>query len=245
MTEYSLSMLLTIIGSVASSALAIIAIWLSLYFFNRSQSDAKDIQKSSDAISNSVDKIYELFNCFYKDTFSLMRETHDKMADSLWQKSDLKLFNSNDQQIERDRSHIAKLKEEYEGKLAQLKEESEAKIEGILKELQLDKSEHERTITNLNAVIESILKDSQKMKSIKQSKSEQAIIQEIRNNTNNANANEIYENISRKMGMTLNRFIKTVEAMRDKGIVEMDDPFLEPGTHVYLCESYEEKSDDV
>lgn len=65
--------------SIASLVFAIMAIWLSIYFFKMSSSASNEIKRASDDISSSVNKLEELFNKMYSDTFTMLKDTVSDM----------------------------------------------------------------------------------------------------------------------------------------------------------------------
>ena len=76
--------LVSLIASLASLILAVIAIWLSLYFYKSSSEMANQAKDSANAIESGVTRLEKLFDSLYTDTFSIMRETVTDMRRHIW-----------------------------------------------------------------------------------------------------------------------------------------------------------------
>lgn len=66
----------SLFASMASLALAIVAIWLSFKFYDRSERSSEKIEEANRSIHASVDKLEEVFKMQYSDTFSMVRDTY-------------------------------------------------------------------------------------------------------------------------------------------------------------------------
>ncbi len=73
-----------LIASVGSVALAIIAIGLSAIFYKMSDSITKSTREAANNIESGVDQMKLFVETLYRDTFSLFKDTHQKMGDQLW-----------------------------------------------------------------------------------------------------------------------------------------------------------------
>lgn len=80
--------ILNIFVSAISIVLAIVALWLSIYFYQQSKKDADTLSKASTDIAASVVKLEKLFDTLYSDTFSMMRETVTDMRTHIWSRPD-------------------------------------------------------------------------------------------------------------------------------------------------------------
>lgn len=63
------------LASAASLVLSVIAIWLSFKFYRMSQDSSVRIEQANRAIEGSLQKLEEVFQLQYSDTFSILRET--------------------------------------------------------------------------------------------------------------------------------------------------------------------------
>ena len=76
--------LLSLTASIASLILAIIAIWLSLVFYRMSSQLSESTKEASKGIGSSVERLEELFDKLYADTFSMMKDTVSDMRKHIW-----------------------------------------------------------------------------------------------------------------------------------------------------------------
>lgn len=67
---------IALLASMASLALALVAIWLSFKFYNMSIRSSEKIEEANRAISASVDRLEKVFQMQYSDTFSMVRDTY-------------------------------------------------------------------------------------------------------------------------------------------------------------------------
>jgi|SRR5882724_877989 len=65
-----------LLASMASLALALVAIWLSFKFYNMSIHSSEKIEEANRAIGASVDRLEKVFQMQYSDTFSMVRDTY-------------------------------------------------------------------------------------------------------------------------------------------------------------------------
>ncbi|MDQ5845545.1 MAG: hypothetical protein M3539_09650, partial [Acidobacteriota bacterium] len=65
-----------LLASMASLALAIVAIWLSFKFYTMSIHSSEKIEEANRAIGASVDRLEKVFQMQYSDTFSMVRDTY-------------------------------------------------------------------------------------------------------------------------------------------------------------------------
>lgn len=77
---------ISFIASIASLILAVGAIWLSIVFFRMSNDAAKDTTAAAKEIQSSVERLENLFDKLYTDTFSMMKETVTDMRHHIWKK---------------------------------------------------------------------------------------------------------------------------------------------------------------
>jgi hypothetical protein len=75
---------ITLISSISSIVLAIVAIVISFVFYKWSDDANKEIQKLAINIDNNTKKIESLFGKFYSDTFGIMKSNVEAMQKSLF-----------------------------------------------------------------------------------------------------------------------------------------------------------------
>jgi hypothetical protein len=78
----------SLLSSFASLILAIVAIWLSFKFFEKSTEASEKTNEASKGIITSVVKLENLFDKLYSDTFSMMKDTVSDMRKHIWNNDD-------------------------------------------------------------------------------------------------------------------------------------------------------------
>lgn len=73
-----------LIASIASLALAIIAIWLSIVFYRLSRDESERSARNANEIGQSVSRLEKVFDGLYSDTFAMMKETVTDMRRHIW-----------------------------------------------------------------------------------------------------------------------------------------------------------------
>lgn len=81
---FTTSEYITLVSSIASGVLAVVALALAIVFFVLSKKDADRSAQSSQQIAGSVDRLEKLFDTLYSDTFSMMRDTYTDMRKHVW-----------------------------------------------------------------------------------------------------------------------------------------------------------------
>ncbi|WP_010203095.1 hypothetical protein [Salinibacterium sp. PAMC 21357] len=76
--------LTSLVSSIASGVLAIVALALSIVFFILAKRDADRSSENASQIAGSVDRLEKLFDTLYSDTFSMMRDTYTDMRKHVW-----------------------------------------------------------------------------------------------------------------------------------------------------------------
>lgn len=74
-------------ASIASVAIACIAIWLSVHFYKMSTEQNKDASDAAKDIASSVDKLEKLFDKLYEGTFGMVKDTYADMRKQMWPKT--------------------------------------------------------------------------------------------------------------------------------------------------------------
>lgn len=76
--------IVSLFSSLASLILAIIAIWLSFKFFDKSSNALNQANEASNNISSKVSILEKLFDKLYSDTFSIVKSNMTEMGNQLW-----------------------------------------------------------------------------------------------------------------------------------------------------------------
>lgn len=74
------------IATIASLILAVGAIWLSIVFYKMSDAASKETTTAAKDIKASVERLENLFDKLYSDTFSMMKDTVTDMRQHIWNK---------------------------------------------------------------------------------------------------------------------------------------------------------------
>ncbi|EFC7754796.1 hypothetical protein CS018_003468 [Escherichia coli] len=74
------------IATIASLILAVGAIWLSIVFYKMSDAASKETTTAAKDIKASVERLENLFDKLYSDTFSMMKDTVTDMRQHIWSK---------------------------------------------------------------------------------------------------------------------------------------------------------------
>ncbi len=80
----SLAEALSLAASITSIVLAIVAIWLSVLFYRMSEGSSTRIKDSADKVAVGVASVQLIVDRFYRDTFSVMRETVADVRRHAW-----------------------------------------------------------------------------------------------------------------------------------------------------------------
>jgi len=78
----------SLVSSIASFILAIVAIALSVIFFQMSTKASERAKESANSIAESVNKLELLFGRLYNDTYSTLRETYADIRKHAWIKDE-------------------------------------------------------------------------------------------------------------------------------------------------------------
>jgi hypothetical protein len=74
----------SLVASAVSVALAIFAIWLSMHFQRQANESATRIDDAARSIGATVERLENLFNRLYTDTFGMMKDTVADMRKHAW-----------------------------------------------------------------------------------------------------------------------------------------------------------------
>ncbi len=144
----SLLNIIGLVSSIASLVLAIIAIWLSFKFFEKSNEASEKINEAAKGILSSVERLEKLFDKLYSDTFSVMKDTVSDMRKHLWSNNS-------------DTDDLNKIEEEAEKKaetkIAQIKSEINKEINLILQRQRKDKQVTDNKIASLQSELQNVL----------------------------------------------------------------------------------------
>lgn len=146
--------ILSMAASIASLVLAIVAISLAIVFFQMSSRLAERTKEAAKGIGASVDRLENLFDKLYSDTFSMMRDTYSDMRKHIWP----------EEPIEAD-----KLTEEVERKadekVNQLKQSIDLDLERVLHHQQIQDIQVNELRREMEELIERAIVSSREVES--------------------------------------------------------------------------------
>ena len=145
--------MVSVIASIASLVLAILAVWLSLEFFKLSSAASKATEEAAKGISASVERLEKLFDKLYSDTFSMMRDTVTDMRKHIWKEP------STDESISAN--------EELRAEITNQIDEILSKRSGTTNDAEGLKNELERTIEEMFQIRESRTSTSNDLRILK------------------------------------------------------------------------------
>lgn len=144
------SELLSLISSIASLTLAIIAIWLSLFFYKQGKQDSQKTTEAANNIQNVVDKLQIVFDKMYGDTISMLKDSQVHQAELLT--NALRSEGYNPKQVE----------EEAATKMEELINSLDVKVDDMLKRQNADGEKYEELKKEMKSlVLESVQKTNE------------------------------------------------------------------------------------
>jgi hypothetical protein len=143
-----------LIASLLSIFIGLLAIWLALTFFKMSSQAAKDSKESADRIGASVERLEDLFNKLYTDTFTMFKETVLDMRRHVWPET-VKSKSPMDKEVERLASE----------RIQALQQEVGQSMAHILKEVKIKDDMLKQTQAELQKQVYRAINESKKVQS--------------------------------------------------------------------------------
>jgi len=125
----------SLIAAIISVIIGLLAIWLSIQFYIMSSKSSEDTRNASKDISSSVARLEKLFDRFYSDTFSVMKETYSDMRRHIWPEQPRPEKNVEEEAEKRADKEVDKLKEEASKELAEVIKKQADTNEAKIREL--------------------------------------------------------------------------------------------------------------
>lgn len=162
--------MISLVTSIFSIALAILAIALSLFFYKWTSALENSIKENVRNLGQEIEGMIEFNKTFYGDTFTLVKEAYGDMRKHAWPETKGKSEASEREIEERVEQALGPIKENYDKQLGELidrqkmsderAEELTAQIGGITDNLLLKSTELEKKIrsTKLREDIYSLIK---------------------------------------------------------------------------------------
>jgi hypothetical protein len=210
--------LITLIAALVSIILGIVAIVLSILFYRFSQTSSAEIQKSATSIQGFVEKLEVIFNKFYGDTFSMMKETVGDMREHIWKAPTP--FNTENDITEKIKQNIID------------------ELPKIIKEqIMPGKSLEELNdkVSNVTSIVEKIIEQSVAESKKEDTEDEQIIINFLKEN-DDLGFDISLNNLTMHLKWPIDRIVNTLFEMRQKGILSWDGAmdYIKLGNVIYL-----------
>lgn len=222
--------IVSLLASLASLILAIVAIWLSFKFFEKSTEASEKTNEASKGINASVERLENLFDKLYSDTFTMMKDTVSDMRKHIWNnddKSDTKETGLEEELEKKAQEKVDVLKKELTRDLSQMfakQHITDKKITNLKDELTtlIERAVSQTRTLELEAREETI-RDYilRKMRFLKRRKSK--II-----------ADDIVKNAS-KDGLNVKRLLDEFLKMKEDGLIDFEgDKITGPDDEIFL-----------
>lgn len=108
---------ISLLATLASLVLAVVAIWLSIVFFKMSSELAESTKEASKGIGSSVERLEKLFDKLYADTFSMMRDTVSDMRRHIWPEDATSIEELTAEADQKTEEKLADFRKQMEGRL--------------------------------------------------------------------------------------------------------------------------------
>lgn len=121
MNTLDLVMVFSLIASIAGIIISVLAVWLSIVFYRLSTKASERTDAASNDIQRGVERLEQLFDRLYSDTFSIVRDTVSDMRQHMWS-GQTGQTESESQAKEKTEKRLDELKIQMEKELSKLLE---------------------------------------------------------------------------------------------------------------------------
>lgn len=218
----------SIASSLVSLVIGILAILLSVAFFFMSHRQAANADDSAKSIANSVDRLEQLFNLLYRDTFGMMKDAYSKISEHAWPES------KNDTTIIEERTA-----KKVEDKLAILKAELTAKIEGLL--ASLDAETNEKVDSVRRQLEEAASQAVDRTRQVEVETREETLhdaarrmMFNLRKRIRRTTASDLVNMLQERANAPFFDAVEELIKMKEEGLLDWTDEVLRPATMVIL-----------
>jgi len=224
--------LVGLIASIASLILAVGAIWLSVVFFKMSNEASKATTEAAKGIDASVQRLENLFDKLYSDTFSMMKDTVTDMRKHIW--------NGDDNLRENDGSIKTDILEEADKKADEKVAEIKSTMDKQLSEILARQKAADGKVSDIGVEIEKLLDNAIQTSRLVESEAREEtvrnhILMELKRFSRNkriVTAEDLVEMISEHIPP--HRVIRELDNMRDEGLVHFEGKGIQPDTKIRL-----------
>ena len=219
----------SVVSSIASLILAIIAIWLSFVFYRMGSQASESTNKASAEIHESVGKLEQLFSRMYSDTFTMMKDTVSNMQKHMWPEKMSDVTATEEAVQARTEERIAELKEQMNAELTTFlskQKTTNGKVEVQQKDLMPILN---RAITESNKVT------VQSREAIIREAIMTVLVDLAQNHIYTVAADEMVGRIDKKYALSFGDTLITMKNLREEGLVQWEGPeYVLSSTHVNI-----------
>lgn len=232
--------LLALVASIASLILAIGAIWLSMVFYNMSDTASKATTKAASDIDASVQKLEKLFDKLYSDTFSMMKDTVSDMRKHIWSGDE----NSEDASVGESNKNIIleEADRRAEEKLQNIQLDFEKQLNRILHEQKVADGKVSDMSDDLKELLENVIQTSSVVESEAREETVRSHInKELRmllRRRKTVTAGEVVEKL--RNFIPTEKIVTELEEMKSEGLLFSDKEEIMPNTNIRFL-SHSEK----
>lgn len=206
--------LISLVASIVSVVLGILAIWLSLVFFRMSSDLAKQSTEAANAINAGVERLEKLFDRLYADTFSIMRDTVTDMRKHIWADS-----STVDDEVE----------QRVLTRLEETKEELRTEVTHILGRQQVTDDK----LNEVSKLMERAVAQGRKLEiEAREETLRGSIIKLLQENSNGLKADQLVSRLRSRFGTT--GVIYELEKLATEKIVTFDTPYVASDSTIKL-----------
>lgn len=217
--------LLSLLASIASLILAVVAIWLSIVFFKLSSKLSESATEAAKGIGSSVERLEKLFDKLYSDTFSMMRDTVSDMRKHIWPEDSP----GGDQLAE-------EAERKADAKIDELKENVSNELAAVLQRQRVADEKLQSIRAEMARVIDRVIASSRQADlEAREETLRSAILRTLRIQQRRhprVTASDLVEKMTPEASPT--RVIEELEKMRNEGLVTLSDELIAPLTIVRL-----------
>jgi hypothetical protein len=219
----------SLIASIVSVGIAVLAIWLSVVFYKLTTESSNKINDSAKEINSGVERLEKLFNTLYTDTFSMMKDTVTDMRKHAWpdvSKSDERV----NQEVEKKADEKVKmLKQNVDvevGKLLAKQGQTDAKVDSLK--------------GDLAKIVNSVIDKSRKVEiDAKKDTLREVIMSSISNLVISTNkefsANTLFSSVNKVYpDLKVDDFLSEMEKLKQDKILDWTDKNLRPATIIKM-----------
>lgn len=219
--------IISLIASIASLTLAIIAIWLSVIFYKLSSELSGKTIEASNNIGSSVERLENLFDKLYNDTFSMMRDTYSDIRKHMWP----------DQPLVDDAS-LKGIENKTDTKLNDLKKNLESELSKILENQKISNEKVPSLTEEMGKIFDQAIDNSHKVEVEAKGEKLRLIIHRMivawHNPRVPLTAGDIVDNIFRIYHILPEETINELTNMRKEGLISISDSVIKSNSEIWL-----------